>query len=282
MTPEQEEQVRRALAAVGDASPGAARPPGDGAEPMPPDVAARLDGVLADLVAQRAVDTPSGEDTGPLPHPDAGVAAVEAVERRAPDATDAADELARLRRGRRGRWQQAGLAAAAACVAALVGAAVATGGLGRGDSTSTTASSQSDSGGVTAGEGPVGQPEAAPAPRRPSSSPRDAPRAASGDTSVRRTTAAPVARLRTPGLTAGVQRLVDSGPLRPVAPRSPGPSCDVPLLRSGERVLVVLLDGRPASLVLGAPVAGRRTAQVFGCRDATAPLASVVVRASVR
>lgn len=269
MTPEQEEQVRRALAAVGDADAGAARPPQgsraarpspDGAESLPTEVAARLDGVLADLVAERTDDTPPAEDG------------------------DRADELARRRRSRRGRWQKAGLAAAAACVAGLVGTAVVTGGLGQGGSTSTTASS--DSGGASAGEGLAGQPEAAPAPPSPSSgpraAPRETPRAASGDTSARRVSAGPVVRLRTPGLTAGVRRLVNSGTLRPVAPGEPGPSCDVPVLRSGERVLVVLLDGRPASLVLGAPVAGRRTAQVFGCRDTVSPLASVVVRAPGR
>ena len=47
MTPEQEEQVRRALAGLGHEDP--AGPPR-----MPPEVAARLDGVLAELTASRA------------------------------------------------------------------------------------------------------------------------------------------------------------------------------------------------------------------------------------
>ena len=46
MTPEQEERVRRALAALGREGP-------DGSPPMPPEVAARLDGVLTELTASR-------------------------------------------------------------------------------------------------------------------------------------------------------------------------------------------------------------------------------------
>lgn len=47
MTPEQEEQVRRALAALGREGP-------DGSPAMPPEVAARMDDVLAGLAASRA------------------------------------------------------------------------------------------------------------------------------------------------------------------------------------------------------------------------------------
>lgn len=78
MTPEQEEQVRRALAAAG-----AAR------SPIPPEVAARLDDTLADLVADRR---PAGPD-----------------------------EVAAVRRRRRAR---ALVAAASVCLLALVGAAL--------------------------------------------------------------------------------------------------------------------------------------------------------------
>ena len=70
MTPEQEEQVRRALAAAaGRQDPDSPASP----ESMPPEVAARLDGVLAELAAPRRagsdpVDAPAtsarAEDDG--------------------------------------------------------------------------------------------------------------------------------------------------------------------------------------------------------------------------
>ena len=88
MTPEQEEQVRRALRAT-------AR--GDEPATMPPEVAARLDDVLAELTASRA-EHPVHDD-----------------------------ELARRRHR---RWPNVLVAAASVVVIALAGGAVATHGFG--------------------------------------------------------------------------------------------------------------------------------------------------------
>ncbi|HET9760550.1 MAG TPA: hypothetical protein VFP51_12425 [Nocardioidaceae bacterium] len=111
MTPEQEEQVRRALGAVARAE--------DGPETrgLPPDVAERLDDVLHELVTERA-----GRSARPtVPGPAAG-----------------ADELA-ARRHR--RWPTVLVAAAAVAVIAAAGGAVATRGFGGGAESSSAGSS---------------------------------------------------------------------------------------------------------------------------------------------
>ena len=96
MTPEQEEQVRRALAAAGSEP-----------SPIPPEVAARLEDTLADLVADRR---PAGRD-----------------------------EVAAVRRRRRARVL---VAAASVCLLALVGAALVrtTQGGGQGEASSSASS----------------------------------------------------------------------------------------------------------------------------------------------
>jgi hypothetical protein len=244
MTPEQEEQVRRALAAVRESQPGPEAGAGHGGEDsMPPEVAARLDGVLADLVRQRSDDATAAAPADPP------------------------DELARRRRS---RWQRAGLAAAAACVAGLVGTAVANGGLGAGGASSTSSSDDA----ARAERGTSGTLERAPAPRDPE--------AASGTAAPRQDRVPPLARLRTSTLAADVQRLVDAGSVPATDSRASRPPCDLPALRRGERLLVVRLDGRLASLVLGPPDAGRRPARVVACRDAATTLATAVVRTRSR
>ncbi len=114
MTPEQEEQVRRALRAAAQA---------DDPGRMPPEVANRLDEVLADLA-------------GPKGQPKEHVGA-------------AADELAARRKR---RWPNVVVAAAAVAVIVAVGGAVATGGFGTlgggGDSTSAEKAASSDAGGA--------------------------------------------------------------------------------------------------------------------------------------
>ena len=122
MTPEQEEQVRRALAAAAEAE--------DAATPtaMPEAVVARLDDVLAELVQGRT-------QTGSVP--------------------DDRDELARRRSRRR---LNVLVAAAALVVIAAAGGAVVNGGLGGGGIGD--ASTTSSGAGGTAADDSARQPEA--------------------------------------------------------------------------------------------------------------------------
>ena len=113
MTPEQEEQVRRALGAVARAQDGPER------QGIPHDVADRLDVVLHELVAGRSAR---------------GSTLPAAVEQ---------DELA-ARRHR--RWPNALVAAAAVAAIAAAGGAVATGGFGLGGQSDSSAGSASDAG----------------------------------------------------------------------------------------------------------------------------------------
>jgi len=100
MTPEQEEQVRAALAAAGPDEP----------TPMPPEVVARLQGVLDELVEPRL--TAQAQDQDGHPGPATGT----------------------LARRRRRRWPDVLVAAAAVVVIAGAGAAVVTRGFGIGSS----------------------------------------------------------------------------------------------------------------------------------------------------
>ena len=235
MTPEQEEQVRRALAASAQA---------DRAPRMPPEVAARLDGVLADLVAPR-LDPAAGRDPSDAVH---------------------LDQLAaRRRRGHRL------LVAAAVTVVALAGGAVVAGGLdGSGDRSASSARSAH-----SAGHGPT---PAAPPPG-----------------SAQEAAGAPV--LRSGTLARDVQRVVDHPTALSSAPRSqarlapgtagsagvsgsqgPRPVCARPSTAPGGFVGAVRLDGRPAILVVAAPVGGQRVARVLSCADGGL-LARTTVRA---
>ena len=85
MTPEQEEQVRRALASA---------PPESA---MPPEVAARLDAALAGLVAERSARPDHEQDTGP--EPAAAVALEERRRRRWPRVLVAAASVSLLAYG---------------------------------------------------------------------------------------------------------------------------------------------------------------------------------------
>jgi hypothetical protein len=239
VTPEQEEQVRRALAAAARADDQASgRTAGPGGEAgMPPEVAARLDAVLADLVAPRLA---------------AG----------SPDGSRSTDELAARRRRRRARLL---VAAAAVCVIAGAGAAVVTDGFGTngGSPDSTTAgSSQDDS--------------TQPAPRGPGASTRAEggpaePRSMAGK--VRTGPALSSATLR-----EDVQRLVDRRPAVGVRGGLAGSPCTAPTLRPGERLLAVRLDGRLSSLVLGSPRGGTVEARVYSCAEPGSPVATTEVR----
>jgi len=241
VTPEQEEGVSRALAEV---ARGQALPTGDAGAPdppMPPDVVARLDGVLEELAAPRR-------------------------------GAGGTDELAARRR----RSPHVLVAAAAACVIALAGAAVVTRGFGTapgGSGTeSTTAGrslpgSQEDrepgaSGGAVTprGEG-VPAPPVEPRALRPGAS---AGAAADGPELHRAT------------LAGDVQGVLDGRRQRTGTPTAT--TCRTPTVRRGEEVLAVRLDGRRATLLLGAPRDGRRSAAVLSCTRPGTPLARTSVR----
>ena len=215
MTPEEEEQVRRALAATARAEDESGSPG------MPPDVANRLDGVLAELVGAR-----SARDT-------------------APSSVPPGDELA-ARRTR--RWPNVLVAAAAVAVIAAAGGAVAIRGLG-GDSASDSNAS-SDAAAGDAYQDDKAAPEAGAAP-----SPTD------GDTGSRALAALPVPRLRSTSLAEDVQAVEDAGPVGDLASGrtdAPGASadragCAIPPAPQGADVVAVRLDGRRATLVLGPP-----------------------------
>lgn len=249
MTPEQEEQVRRALAAAARAEDQAAAGPGasDRTEPgeqpgeqpgrqgarLPEDVAARLDSVLEELVAPRVASADPAQE----------------------------DELARRRRR---RWPNGLVAAAALVVIALAGGAVATDGFGLADgsgSDSRTAGSSTSDAARDSG--------AAAGADSPSTQPREL--AAGGWSPT----------FRTETLARDLQRLLDRpGPLPLGEP--PAWRCDPPPLRAGEQLVGVRLDGRRSSLVLGAPAAGERSARIYSCADPGTLVAHAIVHVPIR
>lgn len=246
MTPEQEEQVRRALAAA------AAHRDEPGS--MPPEVVARLDDVLADLTAPR---TAAARDEADAAHPHRG--------------TRADGGISDLGGRRRRRWPNRLAAAAAVAVIALAGFTVATRGLLQGTGVAESSSAGSgaqDSGaqkapsegstGSRAGSGTGGPSAAAgalPVPRLSSATLRR---------DVRRVAAAPV----------GARELSGQAP---DGATSSGPACRRPATRRGDELVAVLLDGRPATLVLRATRAGSREAQLYSCDTTGQPLRSTTV-----
>jgi hypothetical protein len=263
VTPEQEEQVRRALSAAARAEDDLARrasaedPSQDTGGPatIPADVAARLDTVLEDLLVPRV------------------------------EADPPRDELA-VRRGR--RWPSVLVAAAALCVIALAGGAVATGGFGLGGGTgqhSTTGSAPS-TGAAHPGVGdsarrPSAPEMVGPSVMGPGHAPSDtgsAPEPSAGRSMAVSAAGPP---LRTLSLTHDIQRLVDRA--RPLpAGLPPGSTCVPPVRHPGEELLGVRLDGRRATLVLGRPENGRQAARVYSCADPRNPAASTTVRTPTR
>lgn len=231
MTPEQEEQVRRALRGAAQA---------DEPVQMPPEVANRLDAVLADLAG-----TPK-EQVGA-------------------DGTVDPDELA-SRRNR--RWPNLLVAAAALGVIAAAGGAVATDGfgtLGGGDDAATStaksaASSNEDSASPPTGETRGLTGEAA----KPGGVPLLHSTTLTSDVQH---------LLRAPHALSGnkdkAPRSSGSGALR----------CARPFTGRGSALFLVRLDGRPATLVVGPVRDRRREARIYSCAGAGRTLASVSVPA---
>ena len=251
MTHEQEEEVRRALAAT---------PP---EAPMPPEVAARLDATLAELVAHR-----------PAPSQDAG--------------GQAPAEVVELEQRRRRRWPKVLVAAASVSVLAY-GVGTVFNGMSGADGEATSADSGStfseaggrNDDGAADGDAPEAEPQ--PAEEAPGEL---APEL--GDEAYRLLAEEPV-RLRTETLRRDVARLVGAvqatdarkdRALRDTAAGQALARCAAPALGKGDDLAAVRLDGTPASLVVRAPSGGTRVAEVYSCDDAGRMLA--VTRISTR
>ena len=234
MTPEQEEQVRRALAAAAEAETG------EESESVPPDVAARLDHVLAELVQGRS----QSARTAPVQP----------------------DEVAARRRR---KWPNVLVAAAAVAVIAAAGGTVVTRGLG-GSGSAGSASTASDSGGAAAQDRLLPESGASPSGSALSggnelTGPRPVLRLRTTtlDADVRRA----VAALGSPAKTAEGS---DGGSARATACARP----DVP---RGADVVDVRLDGKRATLVLDPPADGARVARIYSCDDPSTPVATRTV-----
>jgi hypothetical protein len=241
VTPEQEEQVRRALASA---------PP---AGAMPPEVAARLDATLADLVAGRSTG-----DSAP----------VVALEER-----------------RRRRWPRVLVAAASVSVLAY-GVGIALDGLqvsgGGAESTAARDETFAGAGADSADGGAEAAPEDAPTGLVEDS---DGVKVQGSRAYADKLLVPGTVRLRAETLDEDVRRLVGVG----VADaRTPSPretrghagfldSCEQPDLDRGDRVAAVRLDGRPATLVVRKAVDGTRVAQIYACGDASDLLATTRV-----
>ncbi len=251
MTPEQEEQVRRALAAVARAEEGPE------SRVMPPDVVDRLDDVLSELVADRAGSTTT-----------AGLPA---------DAPAEQDELASRRRR---RWPNVLVAAAAVAVIAAAGGAVATRGFGGGGAESGSAASSADR--VASESAGI----AAPTPASPPASPPTTSLRGSG-----KTAGLLVPALSSRTLARDVRRVVANGPKvylapqgtgrdLPALPRPDGDRCGRPIVPGGGDLVAVRLDGKPATLVLGPVKNGVRVAQIYSCDEPPVSVATVRVPAA--
>jgi hypothetical protein len=244
LTPEEEAEFSRLLAEAG------------GPVPTPPEVVARLDDVLAGLVAERSAG--AGARTAPV--------SLEAERRRR-------------------RWPQALLAAAAVVAGGYGLGAALTGTTMSGDADSAisadesaaggSSSSGSDAGGDAGGDGQAMESE------------REAPEADLADPPANSTAlrGAPP-RLRPDHLAEDVVRVLDGSRQEPSAAASPAPSralvgaaagCSPAGLGPDETWYLVRYDGRRAALVETAPEGDTVRASVIGCDGER--LASVTVPA---
>lgn len=240
MTPEQEEQVRRALAST------------PAAGPVPPEVAARLEDTLAGLVAERS-DAP-------------------------PDAGSPPARVIALEERRRRRWPRLLVAAAGISVLAY-GAGIALDGLqvsgGSADSASAGKPAM-DSAGAGAGTDSVeGGSEAAPGDAPTALVPDRNGAQVPGSRVRAYTLIVPgTVRLHRDTLDQDVRRLLDDPQVTndraPQKTRSAAgvlDSCELPDVGRGDRLAAVRLDGRPGTLVIRKATAGTRVAEVYSCGD---------------
>lgn len=241
-TPAETEQaeVSRLLAA-------ASGPPDT--EAMPPDVAARLDDVLAGLVAERT----SEPAAGPAPE-------------------DEGSGVTDLASRRRKRWPALLVAAAAVSVVGLGVGNVLDGGGGM--EAASTADDASAGGAVAPETAEDGSADDTADRRAADRELEPAPQPADGKYSA----LADVPGLRSDSLAVDVQRVVDfalSGNVRRGLKRA----CVAPDLAKGDEWLSVRFDREPAILVLRAAEDGRRTAEVFRCDDGDTAAAETTIEA---
>lgn len=235
-----DEQVSRLLAAAAETGP------------MPAAVAARLDGVLADLVASR--DASAADEPGTDP------------------ATDPVDLASRRRRR---TWTRLLVAAAAVSVVGL--------GIGNLDGLTGAGSEQASS------DSAAGASQAEDEAVSPESTGAEGPEVLRDDTQDdARMQADPYPslesgpRLTTSSLVTDLQRVEDFSLAVPVDEGAEqwATMCVQPARSPGDEWLPVHLDGEPGVLVLRAPSGGRRTADIFTCEDAEVPAVSTEVDAA--
>jgi hypothetical protein len=250
LTPEEEAELTRLLADAG------------GPAPTPPEVAARLDDVLAGLVADRAAGAPAaGADESPRaadpadPGPGAAVVPLEA---------------------RRRRWPKALLAAAAVVAGGYGIGAALTGTTMSGDSDSSVTADESAAGGAeSAGSGESGDSAAggeAEGQAMQSRPRRDAmaEQAPANVSQLRE----PPPLLRPDRLAEDVGRLLERAERRtaaelgsplPATQRGAAATCLPRTLGPDDTWFLVRYDGRRAALVTSPPADGTVQATVLGC-----------------
>lgn len=233
MTPNEstpEEEVRRLLAAA--------------AEPvtMPPDVIARLDDVLAGLVADRA----TSDDT-------------------------AAATVVDLAARRTSRWPKVLVAAAAVSVL----------GVGIANVLNQTGSSISADSAKSADSRDLGGAEAAPPQDEGSKSLAPTEADGETVYGLGGLDGGRSPQLRSSSVTVDAQRIADSSLPRSVADATTRSSrqCRLPSTSKGDVQIAVRLDGARATLVFRATEDGRRLAEVFNCDDAASPVLTTTVDA---
>lgn len=249
MTPEQEDEVRRALA---DARP---------VEGLPAEVAARLDTALADLVAERAA-----ADTVPEPAP-----------------------VVSLEERRRRRWPGVLVAAAAVSVLAYgVGTSLGGIGLSGGDGAESASAGRaamdragtadSEDGGDTDG-GAAEAPEDAPTGLLTDG---NGVKVQGARDYADRLIVPRTLRLHSDTFDAEVRRLLRDAAVLDGRTPSDGKarslagflaSCERPDVGRGDRLAAVRLDGRPGTLVVRTTDGGTRVAEVYSCGDGSDLLA---------
>lgn len=240
MTPEEQEAVRRALAAT---------PP---VGPMPPEVVARLEATIAELVAGR-----SAASTAAVPASSAVVADLEERRRRRwPKVLVAAASVTVLAYGVGAVLQDTGPQAETAMSEAGAGADEESRGAGR-----------TDDGGAAP---QALEPELNEAPALLAEGPVVRLR----EETLRRDVLGHLRDRRTATDAAGGAELDAAGRY----PRSDG-SCLLPEVGRGDTVVAARLDGRRATLVVRRAEAGVRVAQVYRCGDGRTLLAETEVPA---
>lgn len=228
------EEVRRLLAAAAD----------DPAARMPQDVAHRLDGVLAGLVAERG-------GQGDLAN---------------------TSTVVRLPERPLRRWPTVLVAAATVAVLGL-GIGTALNRTDSGESSDSAAAGQAEDRSML--QSPSTDPRVKDKPDSLQQGRHPAPLEDSeSDSLARKQRALP--NLRSASLRADAQRIANlsSGALDLSKRPAPPAECVAPAIEQGDQLFSVRLDGKPATLALRSPQNGHRLAQVYACQSTGSPVVS--------